>query len=84
MSIIKLLNYFLPVIIIVFLERWSNMLIRFPLFPWISRISLPNLRGISSKVWVLDLTGGLVLPRWILFSYGESLHHFLHISGERI
>jgi hypothetical protein len=44
-NIIQLLNYLLPIISVIFLQRWSNMLIKPSLFPLISGFSLSDLGG---------------------------------------
>jgi hypothetical protein len=80
-SVIKLLDYLLPIIHVILLEGWSDLLIKPPQFSLISRISLPDLGRISSEVWVSNLRSGLVLPMWVSISYSESLHHFIHSSG---
>jgi hypothetical protein len=81
MSVIKLLDYLLPIIGVILLEGWFDLLIRPPLLSLISRISFPDLGWISSEVWVSNLRSSLVIPRWVFVNYSESLHHFLHISG---
>jgi hypothetical protein len=68
-SEIQLFYYLLPIISVIFLKRWSNRLIRPLLFSLISWISLPDLGGIPSEVWILNLRGSLVFPGWILVGY---------------
>jgi hypothetical protein len=81
MSVIKLLDYLLPIINVILLEGWSDLLIGPPLFSLISRISLPDLGQIYSEVRVSNLRSSLVLPGWVSVSYSKSLHHSLHSSG---
>jgi hypothetical protein len=69
-SIIQLFDYLLPIISIILLKRWSNLLIMPPLFSLISWIPLSDLGRAPSEVWISDLRGTLIFPGWIPVSDG--------------
>jgi hypothetical protein len=81
MSVVQFLDYVLTFIDAIFLKGCPDLLIRPPLFSLISRISLPDLGGISSEVQILNLRSNLVFPGCIFFGCSKSFHHSLHISG---